>query len=359
MAAACLPACLPAGLHTGFFSGIQGWADVVYFPIVSKAAVRKTEHKAAVKKRHKNYPMLLVMDGMARKMWARLLSGGSVTKQSLKNAFLHLWRTSDMVFFPILIADKDTVLKSLADDHFFKHKHVWLRRRESAVHLTIFESGARVVKSKMLKAIELSHEPGTVTLPKLKALLAAAVKSYNETPQLKMGVSPERAFSPLMDPYLRKRLYPEAEAEPERFSDYLERVMKLREDFHTPRAASDTSTKTYHENDVVYIKYKPRGNAEPKLHPRWAHKLWLVTKIDVQDPKKPLYQLEDLYHRTKDRWFYAEELRPAVLEHLRVKGQEGVKYVDGKKYVKFSFEGYNNTAFSRWLPVDKDGHREL
>ena len=50
---------------------------------------------------------------------------------------------------------------------------------------------------------------------------------------------------------------------------------------------------------------------------------------------------------------------PAIRPNRELRLHAGVKYVDGKKYVKFSFEGYNNTAFSRWLPVDKDGHREL
>lgn len=90
--------------------------------------------------------------------------------------------------------------------------------------------------------------------------VAGLVKSWNNTYNKRLEMSPSQARSPILDPILRKRLFPKEKLLP--FDIFLKRTLRLVRKTNLPRkkgevAADPTSWKTWRVGDHVMIDYKP------------------------------------------------------------------------------------------------------
>lgn len=281
------------------------------------------------------WPFLLVVDTTSRYIYTFSLR--VVSPPEVRKAFLHLFRNG-MPYFPILRMDRDVTIKSLRS--FFEKKDMLIRPKRGIHKLSLLEPLMKVLKRKLIR--HLKKHPEDYSDGRRRDILQEATHSINNTVSSSHGRTPAQVNSPMMDPFLRKVLYPNHKIQP--FDVFLTEQLKLQKKVNTEDPVGKKNMKEgpkdFRVNQTVYIDFESDG----KLGRRYGiqrGKIYRVHRVETSsDPW--LYQLKDLHNRIIDGFFYGSELAHADLDDLEVdKVIRKKKTADGRMLALVSFKGYD------------------
>ena len=265
----------------------------------------------------KQMVVLFVLDIFCRFLYAQLIPDGVVSPESMEKAYKSLFYQG-LPKFPILRVDKDKSTLKLRP--FFSKKKMLLQVLRGPHFMGILDTTTRIMKGKLSRFLfKYPHA-------NLKKTLANACKSYNNTYNKKLGMSPAAAKNPLLDPELRKRLYPKENLLP--FDVFLKKTLKLTRKTNTPRTKAEKvdtlDFKSWRVGDRCIINYKPHYLTRGYNVKRGPIKV--IGKI-YANYQPYVYRLKD----TKGRW-EPGYFRP---EELTLIDRNGIKFIEEKVHHRF------------------------
>ena len=193
---------------------------------------------------------LVVLDVFCRYMYATLIPSKIVNPTTMEKAFKKLFRQK-MPSFPLLRVDRDPSTLKLRP--YFASRRMLLQVKRGPQYMGVLDTAIRVIENRLSRfLVKYPHA-------NLERALTNVVKSWNQTPVKKLQLTPTEARNPVLDPILRRRLYPKENLLP--FDTFLKKQLKLMRKVNTPRPKDDTTVITSHNQwrvgDKCLINYSP------------------------------------------------------------------------------------------------------
>ena len=191
--------------------------------VVSKgvgiAALSDTVFMKYGKDNEKELRFLIVQDVASRFIYTQLIPG-SINKESMRKAFLKLWRNKKMHNWSILRCDLDPTI--LANRDIFEKRNCLLLEKRGGKYLHILE--------RTIQTLEHKLSPFLLSKPSsnLEKCLRNVTQSFNSTPHASHSYAPRDVNSPIFDAMIRSR-----DRSPLRpFSEFLHRQLRLQKKVH-------------------------------------------------------------------------------------------------------------------------------
>ena len=218
-------------------SNLEAFADVVYLRFGPN-----NEHLMV---------FLVVLDIFCRYLYAVLIPSKIVNPTTMETAFKKLFRQG-MPTFPLLRVDRDPSTLKLRSP-FFSSRRMLLQVKRGPAYMGVLDTAIRVIESRLSRFL--------VKYPNanLDRALSNIVKSWNHTPVKRLQMTPHEARNPILDPVLRRRLFPKENLLP--FDTFLKKQLRLMRTMNTPRPKHDKTVITSHTQwrvgDKCLINYAP------------------------------------------------------------------------------------------------------
>lgn len=233
------------------------------------------------------WPILVVLDSTSRFLYTASLK--LVNPTELKQAFITLFKQK-MPLFPVLRFDGDPSLKKI--DPFFQAKHMLLRFKRGPYKLGLIEPKIKLLKHKLIKHLRM--HPEDFSEGRRAAILKEATFSINNTFSKRLTMTPSEANNPMLDPYLRKVLYPNHHIEP--FEKFLVEQLRLQKKLSLPasRSKGNLSAHDFRIGDIVTVAYGDKGKIKSGYDLQRGGPFLEVARINTVT-KPFIYQLRRLH----------------------------------------------------------------
>lgn len=198
---------------------------------------------------------LLCVDQFSKKIFISVLPNTQTSE--IRKAFCRLF---DQKHFPFSILRCDLEPSFLKLRPFFARNHVLLAPKRGK-KAAIAEASIKKVKRKVIIKLRMNPDANVAIL------LRQAANSLNNTPLAKTQLSPNEQTNPLMQAYIRKKLFGTEKIRP--FPAFFQEQQKRRKFFETRDSKSEKSRLNFDHTsfklgELVYLDFSPR----------WFHKVY-------------------------------------------------------------------------------------
>ena len=236
--------------------GIEAFADIAYlnYPTPSGS---------------KEFIFLACIDIFSKYLWTEIIPENKVNPKSVKKAFLRLFKRG-MPHFSILRVDRDPSIWSIRS--IFSKLGMLLQVKRGPHYMATLDNVIKQIEGKMMKYLVAKPHSSP------KRLVQEVTVGFNNTVQSSHCMTPKevrigggkiidhleykvfQANNPVLDPLIRKRLYPDQHLEP--FDSFLKKQLRLQKKVNTPRSEDlpvEMSEKydTFRVGDKVILNFGP------------------------------------------------------------------------------------------------------
>ena len=195
------------------------------------------------------------LDICSRFLYCELIPEGRVNSETLKKAFLRLFKYQHMPYFSILRGDKDKSLAKINNEVFAK-RNMFLTVKRGPRFLTILENVIKQIEKKLSQYLLLNPK-----VTNYKRVLKMACDSYDKTINSAYGLRPVDANSKLYDPYLRSKMFPKEGLLP--FHQFLKEQLRLQKEIRKPRTRSSKNVQERYDSwkigDLCLVAFSPNA----------------------------------------------------------------------------------------------------